>query len=332
MTQWHSWDRTQQSVPRAKLLTADSCWKNCAPCSSRRLSAQGLADIHSNTSTPTCYTLSVSPSINQIHHNCLPPLFPRQLTSKSPGRSGAGVVLVTASACSTLSQAAPLPASPLHVAFLYPRITPTPRPGGTCCRGQHHWHSHNPKPPHIAGTSGTELTSPLASPGERHQRGGLQRASWKPKQGLEERSGSKPLAKSCSLFYQEVKCLEHHLWAREQSSSSPQPPMPRLESPLLDENVIFRVRRAVKLVQSLPRTALPFQCQSSSTAATLPPKGRAGRQTPRPPPVSMAGHREPPTALAALCCETLADTRAVCALLASISQKVAKILIIKSSD
>lgn len=140
------------------------------------------------------------------------------------------------------------------------------------------------------------------------------------------------MAKSRSLFYQEVKRLEHHLGARERGSPSPRPPTPRLESPLLDETVIFKVRKAVKLVQSLLRTALPFQCQSSSTAATLPLKGRAGRQTPCPPPVSTASHRKPPTALVTLCCKTSADTRAACALLASISQKVAKILIIKSSN
>lgn len=160
MTQWQSWDRTQRSVPSAKLSTADSSWKNCAPCSSRCLSAQGLADIHSNTSTPACHALSLSPSITQIHHNCLPPLFSRQPTSKSPGTSGAGVVLVTASAGSTLSRTAPPPASPLHAAFLHPCIIPTPRPGQTHHRGQHHWHGRNPRPPHLAGTSGTKLTSP----------------------------------------------------------------------------------------------------------------------------------------------------------------------------
>lgn len=40
------------------------------------------------------------------------------------------MVLVTASTGTTLSRAAPLPASPLPVALLYPHITPTPCPGG----------------------------------------------------------------------------------------------------------------------------------------------------------------------------------------------------------
>lgn len=131
-----------------------------------------------------------------------------------------------------------------------------------------------------------------------------------------------------------MKCLEHHLWARERGSPSPWPPTAQcwLESPLLADTVIFRVRKAAELVQSLLRTALPFQHQSLSTAAPLPPKGRAGRQTPRPPPISTARHREPPTALTPLCCKTLADTRAACVSLPLMSQKVAKILIIKSSN
>lgn len=76
--------------------------------------------------------------------------------------------------------------------------------------------------PHLAGASGTELTSPPhCFTWERHQRGGLQRGSREAQQGWEERNGSKSLAKSCSVFYQEVKCLEHQHWAREWDSPAP---------------------------------------------------------------------------------------------------------------
>lgn len=57
----------------------------------------------------------------------------------------------------------------------------------------------------------------------------------------------------------------------------PQPPAPRLESPLL---VSSRGSRAVKLARSLLRTPLPFPCQSSGAAAALPPQGRAGDRHP----------------------------------------------------
>lgn len=194
---------------------------------------------------------------------------------------------------------------------------------------QHRRHGHNPKPPHLAGASGTELTSPphrftcWKAPERRCGKSLLEGEG-----RLEESSGRKPLANSLSLFYREVKCLEHDPWAREWGSPSPRPPTAQgwLDSPLLDETV--RVRKAVELVQSLLRTALPFQCRSPSAAATLPPS----RQTPRPPPVSRVRHREPPTALATLRSKTSADTRAACALLASISHKVAKISITKSSN
>jgi len=177
VTQWQSWHRSQCSVPRAELSAADSSWKNCAPCSSRQLSAQGLADIHPNTSTPACHALYVSPSINQMHRNCLPTLSSRHSTPKSPGRSGAGVVLVTASAGSTLSWAAPLLASALHAALLYPCIAPAPGPGGTHGGGSTTGVATAPTPPPCRGAAGTELPHLTASPGKRHRRGGLERAS-----------------------------------------------------------------------------------------------------------------------------------------------------------
>lgn len=90
-----------------------------------------------------------------------------------------------------------------------------------------------------------------------------------------------------SLFHQEVECLENRPCAPEWGCPCPQPPAPRLESPLLS----FRGSRAVKLAQSLLRTSLPFPCQSLGAAATLPLRDRAG-------------DRHPVSPRATLCCET----------------------------
>lgn len=128
---------------------------------------------------------------------------------------------------------------------------------------------------------------------------------------MEERSGRKSLAEIHSLFYQEAKCLENR--------PCPQPPAPRLESPLL---VSSRGSRAVKLARSLLRTPLPFPCQSSGAAAALPPRGRAGDRHPVSP--REHGRAQGPT-LGTLCRETR-HTRS-----SPSTAAAAKILIIKSS-
>lgn len=119
-----------------------------------------------------------------------------------------------------------------------------------------------------------QLTHLVDSPGERHQRGGLQKAAAR---GLEEKRRSKAPAKSCSLFHRKIKCLEHGVCARQQGAPSPWPPTPQLESPLLDE-ILFRVGEAVKLARSLLRTARPCPWQA----------GLAGRH-PVPPPSPQPG-------------------------------------------
>lgn len=164
-----------------------------------------------------------------------------------------------------------------HAALLYPHITPVPHPAATFHGGQH------PKPPPRTGTP--ELTSPphgftwgKASEGRFAEKGA----------GGEERSGSKAPAKSCSLFYRELKCLEHHLCTGERGSPGPWPPAPQLESPLLDKT-LFRARGAVKLARPLLRTALLFQCRPLGT----PKKTGLATDTPTTP-----ASAEPPAALA----------------------------------
>lgn len=169
------------------------------------------------------------------------------------------MLLVITSAGSTLSRAVcQSPARSFSLSCTTPHVTPV-----NSLWGLRLWHGHNLKPQkHQA------LNSPT-SPGERNRGGGLQRG----KRGLEERSGRKSLAEIHSLFHQEVECLENR--------PCPQPPAPRLESPLL---VSLRGSRAVKLARSLLRTPLPFPCQSLGAAATLPLRDRAGDRHPVSPP------------------------------------------------
>lgn len=140
-----------------------------------------------------------------------------------------------------------------------------------------------------------------ASPGERHWRGGLQKAAAR---GLEARRRIKASAKSCSWFQQKTKCLEHSLCARQQGSPSRRPPTPRLESPLLDEIVLFRVGEAVKLAQSLLRTAPPRPRQAGLAGRhpVLPPSPRPGTGNCQPlSPRSALRHRRHSSSLCTPC-------------------------------
>lgn len=163
------------------------------------------------------------------------------------------MLLVTTSAGSTLSRA--VCQSPAR-SFSLSCTTPHPR---ELTVGAAPLAQPQPQTPKTAGTELPHLTWRKAPRGRFAEK----------QAGVEERSGRKSLAETHSLFYQEAKCLENR--------PCPQPPAPRLESPLL---VSSRGSRAVKLARSLLRTPLPFPCQSSGAAAALPPRGRAGDRHP----------------------------------------------------